>query len=135
MNKQNFPQFLILGGLIVMIIIGVGGYYLRNSSNKSKACTMDAKICPDGSSVGRVLPNCEFAPCPTNMVTPTNTNVDCGGWDTSGEIVCECSGKIIKPTCPPNSICDGGSYKCEGKCGKCCYKGIAKGAKYPNCTQ
>jgi hypothetical protein len=29
------------------------------------ACTMEAKICPDGSSVGRVGPNCEFAPCPT----------------------------------------------------------------------
>ena|SRR3990170_868408 len=28
------------------------------------ACTMDAKICPDGSSVGRIAPNCEFAPCP-----------------------------------------------------------------------
>lgn len=27
-------------------------------------CTMDAKICPDGSSVGRVPPTCEFAPCP-----------------------------------------------------------------------
>lgn len=30
------------------------------------ACTMDAKLCPDGSSVGRVAPNCEFAPCPGN---------------------------------------------------------------------
>ncbi|HEX7018185.1 MAG TPA: hypothetical protein VF209_04740 [Patescibacteria group bacterium] len=28
------------------------------------ACPMDAKICPDGSSVGRTGPNCEFAPCP-----------------------------------------------------------------------
>lgn len=28
------------------------------------ACTMDAKICPDGSAVGRVPPDCEFAPCP-----------------------------------------------------------------------
>jgi len=28
------------------------------------ACTMEAKICPDGSSVGRVPPDCEFAPCP-----------------------------------------------------------------------
>ena len=27
-------------------------------------CTMDAKLCPDGSSVGRQPPNCEFAPCP-----------------------------------------------------------------------
>lgn len=28
------------------------------------ACTEEAKLCPDGSSVGRVGPNCEFAPCP-----------------------------------------------------------------------
>jgi len=28
------------------------------------SCTMDAKICPDGSSVGRIPPDCEFAPCP-----------------------------------------------------------------------
>ncbi len=27
-------------------------------------CTMEAKICPDGSSVGRSGPKCEFAPCP-----------------------------------------------------------------------
>jgi len=30
----------------------------------SKACTQEAKVCPDGSSVGRTGPNCEFAPCP-----------------------------------------------------------------------
>jgi hypothetical protein len=28
------------------------------------ACTLDAKICPDGSAVGRIGPNCEFAACP-----------------------------------------------------------------------
>jgi len=28
------------------------------------ACTMEAKICPDGTAVGRSGPNCEFAPCP-----------------------------------------------------------------------
>lgn len=33
-------------------------------SAKPVACTMEAKICPDGSSVGRTGPNCEFAPCP-----------------------------------------------------------------------
>ncbi len=42
---------------------------LRQCLNGSKstspiACTMDAKICPDGSAVGRSGPNCEFAPCP-----------------------------------------------------------------------
>lgn len=32
------------------------------------ACTMDAKMCPDGSYVGRTGPKCEFSACPS---TPT----------------------------------------------------------------
>lgn len=28
------------------------------------ACTEEAKICPDGSAVGRTGPNCEFSKCP-----------------------------------------------------------------------
>jgi len=28
------------------------------------ACTMEAKLCPDGTAVGRTGPNCEFASCP-----------------------------------------------------------------------
>ncbi|PIP55521.1 MAG: hypothetical protein CO183_00815 [Candidatus Zambryskibacteria bacterium CG_4_9_14_3_um_filter_42_9] len=32
--------------------------------NGPVACTMEAKICPDGSAVGRTGPNCEFATCP-----------------------------------------------------------------------
>lgn len=27
-------------------------------------CTVEAKVCPDGSAVGRSGPNCEFAACP-----------------------------------------------------------------------
>ncbi len=34
------------------------------SQQQPVACTLDAKICPDGSAVGRVGPNCEFAACP-----------------------------------------------------------------------
>lgn len=33
-------------------------------SEKQTFCTMEAKLCPDGSSVGRHGPKCEFAPCP-----------------------------------------------------------------------
>lgn len=40
-----------------------------------KACTQDAKVCPDGSAVGRVGPSCEFAPCPeAKPVAPTETS-------------------------------------------------------------
>ena len=33
-------------------------------SGNGSACTTEAKICPDGTAVGRTGPNCEFAPCP-----------------------------------------------------------------------
>jgi hypothetical protein len=37
------------------------------------ACTMEAKMCPDGSYVSRTGPNCEFTPCPggTGGAMPT----------------------------------------------------------------
>lgn len=44
------------------------------------ACTMEAKICPDGSSVGRVPPDCDFAACPnseTLYACPENNYVNC----------------------------------------------------------
>lgn len=34
-------------------------------SASMQACTLEAKICPDGSSVGRNGPNCEFTACPS----------------------------------------------------------------------
>jgi len=32
------------------------------------ACTADAKLCPDGSYVGRVAPDCNFKKCPSTKV-------------------------------------------------------------------
>lgn len=43
---------------------GEGQQGSQMSPEVEVACTMEAKICPDGSSVGRMPPNCEFAPCP-----------------------------------------------------------------------
>lgn len=41
------------------------------------ACTQEAKLCPDGSYVGRTGPNCEFAACPSqpkpSSTTPAST--------------------------------------------------------------
>lgn len=64
--KPNHKLIFLLGGLIILIA-GFGTYYLVKSNSKLplKACTMEAKLCPDGSSVGRTGSNCDFAPCPT----------------------------------------------------------------------
>ncbi len=40
------------------------------------ACIMDAKLCDDGSSVGRIGPNCEFAECPAIEKTANDYKSD-----------------------------------------------------------
>jgi hypothetical protein len=57
--------------IVILILIGAGIYYVTrpmvtatNPNDQVVACTMDARVCPDGSSVGRSGPNCEFAECP-----------------------------------------------------------------------
>lgn len=52
---------------IILVILATGGYFAEKYlvSNKPVACTTEAKICPDGSSVGRTGPNCEFSQCPS----------------------------------------------------------------------
>lgn len=39
-------------------------------AEQPRPCTQEAKLCPDGSAVGRTGPNCEFAACPTPAPTP-----------------------------------------------------------------
>lgn len=46
------------------------------------ACTMEAKLCPDGTAVGRTGPHCEFAPCPENPRGPDQLEIP-GGPDLS----------------------------------------------------
>lgn len=56
-------KFLIV--LVTVIIILAGGtIYFITKNPSQQACPADAKLCPDGSSVGRTGPNCEFAACP-----------------------------------------------------------------------
>lgn len=54
---------------------GGAGSGTGNSTSGSTACTKEAKMCPDGSSVGRIGPKCEFAACPGSPGTTGNTDV------------------------------------------------------------
>ncbi|MDO8618505.1 MAG: hypothetical protein Q7R49_01010 [Candidatus Daviesbacteria bacterium] len=81
MQKGSVLILILLGVLLLAGIAG-GGYYFGRQTSKSIpqqiACTMDAKICPDGTGVGRVGPKCEFAPCPS---TEPNSN-ETADWKT-----------------------------------------------------
>ena len=75
---------------IIAVVIGAG-YYLFSNKNTVYApkdkdqsmadiiCPSDVMACPNGTSVSRIAPTCDFAPCPikqtvkpkTTTVTPT----------------------------------------------------------------
>ncbi|TSC95055.1 MAG: hypothetical protein CEN87_67 [Parcubacteria group bacterium Licking1014_1] len=69
MQKQKGFILPIIIVAVVVIILGAAGYfaYKQNSAPKQPeqiVCTKEAKLCPDGSAIGRIGPNCEFADCP-----------------------------------------------------------------------
>ncbi len=61
--------------LLVIALVALAAYFLSSNLSlpflsRQKACTQEAKLCPDGSYVGRSGPNCEFTPCPSFIPTP-----------------------------------------------------------------
>lgn len=73
--QKNWKKILLMAGVAFVLAVAIGWlvqyFYQNNLRNKnlqlnSVACTQEAKICPDGTAVGRSGPNCEFAACPTN---------------------------------------------------------------------
>jgi len=53
--------------IIIALVVGVGLFiHFFNPGSLPKAttvCQPDLKLCPDGSYVGRTLPNCDFLEC------------------------------------------------------------------------
>lgn len=52
---------------LVSFLVVLAGFFFFGSNNKNSEqvfCTQDAKLCPDGSYVGRTGPDCEFSACP-----------------------------------------------------------------------
>lgn len=92
-NSSNFrsklPWMLVI---ILLVLAGIlGGYFILNQTKNNsqtptpepdqKACSQEAKLCPDGSSVGRTGLNCEFAECPATSASPS-ANADTSTWKT-----------------------------------------------------
>lgn len=57
----------LFAGIVIIVVLGLAGFFYRNALEGQRgnetACTMDARICPDGTTVGRTGPSCEFAKC------------------------------------------------------------------------
>ncbi|MFH0861630.1 MAG: serpin family protein [Candidatus Altiarchaeota archaeon] len=90
-----------------------------------KACTAEAKICPDGSAVGRTGPNCEFTPCPAIVGGDSDAH---GCKASAGYSWCEASQKCIRAweeNCTVQRACTEEA--------RICPDGSAVGRNGPNC--
>ncbi|MDO8593067.1 MAG: hypothetical protein Q7R92_04870 [bacterium] len=65
MPKKQIILLSVLLAVLILSGVSYGFYFWKKTySGRGIACTMEAKLCPDGSSVGRTGPNCQFAACP-----------------------------------------------------------------------
>jgi hypothetical protein len=78
---------LVLAGAVIWSVWG------EAENARPYACTLEAKVCPDGSTVGRTGPNCEFASCPDSdlKLYYYNSSLDT---DTGGNLLCSSKGLV-----------------------------------------
>ena len=82
MESNNNSLTKIMGIFAVLFMIIFAGCTKGEiPGNENNACTMDAKMCPDGSYVGRTGPNCEFVCSSSN-----SSNADLKKFSSSDEI-------------------------------------------------
>lgn len=73
MDLRKFFLGRAIGFLIVIVLVIIYFTFFdkrpsNTDSDEQVFCTMEAKECPDGSYVGRIPPNCEFAACPSEII-------------------------------------------------------------------
>lgn len=91
-NNYAYAAALVVVAVVISAVVLLAG---PNSGQPNQvACTMDAKICPDGSAVGRTVPNCEFAPCPTD-----NSNCTCPQGYVKDGLACNPACYYSTPKC------------------------------------
>ena len=86
-----FPAIVILA---ILLIAGC-------TQQQPAACTQEAKVCPDSSTVGRVPPNCDFSPCPPEL--------NCSSFSVD-----QCPFQCV--ICPPCEVCSSISCQTEAFC-------------------
>jgi hypothetical protein len=110
----------ILIPIFVALLLGGALYFFMGkfpNQPQHAQCTAEAKLCEDGSYVGRIGPNCEFAACPESTSSSTS-NIWKTYADASSGISFrypkELGTQYIHPTdWPPKGIVTEGIFSCS----------------------
>ena len=81
-HKEKLSHIIAVALLLIAVQVIVLAEYFgvsnrtRESIQNGNVCTQEAKICPDGSTVSRTGPNCEFAECAQG--SPSTRSINSG---------------------------------------------------------
>lgn len=100
-------------GILIIFVVGLFaaalwkngafGTFPSKLSGEQVGCTMEAKLCPDGSAVGRVGPSCEFAACPSSVQATTTAALN--QTITDGAIRLTPVSLLEDSRCPVDVVC------------------------------
>lgn len=102
---------VVTGGVILAVVMALWAVNVRTAQAPGPvACTTEAKICLDGSSVGRSGPNCEFEQCPTVATTTASVGTKSNGLAIGSSVTIQGTTiKVIGPVedsrCPNGVQC------------------------------
>jgi len=92
--------------VILVLVLLAGTLFLSTRKQpipgEQVACTMEAKLCPDGSYVGRSGPRCEFAECPG---VATSNTAKIGGKILLNGVYITPKEVVEDSRCSPNVVC------------------------------
>ncbi len=98
-------EYTIIIGVLTTVVIG--SLWMANvrvaQAPTEQVCTQEAKLCPDGSAVGRTSPDCAFAECPSGGPISLETRI---GKEASGLNVRITPLEVIEDSrCPVDVMC------------------------------
>ena len=70
-SQRGFVNTTTIVAVVTVIVLGgilASKIAVRKVEKEPVYCTQDLKQCPDGSYIGRIPPNCEFAACPGEII-------------------------------------------------------------------
>ncbi|MFH1501143.1 MAG: hypothetical protein ABIE22_04335 [archaeon] len=100
MNKKGLFGIIGIALIVIAFVFGVYfgvKYYIKYGEDvENIVCPDDAMVCPDGSTVSRVLPDCEFGECPDVIIVDGD---DSQGCSVAGELAFDDATGDLKECC------------------------------------